>query len=45
MVGGPALLDGRPVMVIGHQKGTDTESNIFRNFGSPHPRGSARRSA
>ena len=39
IVGGPALLDGRPVMVIGHQKGTDTESNIARNFGSPHPEG------
>jgi acetyl-CoA carboxylase carboxyl transferase subunit alpha len=39
IVGGPALLDGRPVMVIGHQKGTDTETNILRNFGSPHPEG------
>jgi acetyl-CoA carboxylase carboxyl transferase subunit alpha len=39
LVGGPALLDGRPVMVIGHQKGSDTESNIMRNFGSPHPEG------
>ncbi|HEY7737656.1 MAG TPA: acetyl-CoA carboxylase carboxyltransferase subunit alpha [Candidatus Limnocylindria bacterium] len=39
IVGGPALLEGRPVMVIGHQKGTDTESNIFRNFGSPMPEG------
>jgi acetyl-CoA carboxylase carboxyl transferase subunit alpha len=39
IVGGPALLDGRPVVVIGHQKGTDTESNIRRNFGSPHPEG------
>jgi acetyl-CoA carboxylase carboxyl transferase subunit alpha len=39
IVGGPALLDGRPVMVIGHQKGTDTQSNILRNFGSPHPEG------
>ncbi len=39
MVGGPALLDGRPVMLIGHQKGMDTDSNIFRNFGSPHPEG------
>jgi acetyl-CoA carboxylase carboxyl transferase subunit alpha len=39
IVGGPALLDGRPVMVIGHQKGTDTDSNIHRNFGSPHPEG------
>src|SRR2546426_12824984 len=24
---------------IGHQKGNDTDSNIFRNFGSPHPEG------
>ncbi len=39
IVGGPAMLDGIPVMVIGHQKGTDTESNIARNFGSPHPEG------
>jgi len=39
IVGGPALLEGRAVMVIGHQKGTDTESNIFRNFGSPMPEG------
>jgi acetyl-CoA carboxylase carboxyl transferase subunit alpha len=39
IVGGPALLDGHPVMVIGHQKGTDTDSNIFRNFGSAHPEG------
>ena len=39
IVGGPALLSGRSVMVIGHQKGTDTESNIARNFGSPHPEG------
>jgi acetyl-CoA carboxylase carboxyl transferase alpha subunit len=39
VVGGPALLDGRAVMVVGHQKGTDTESNIARNFGSPHPEG------
>jgi acetyl-CoA carboxylase carboxyl transferase subunit alpha len=39
IVGGPALLEGHPVMVIGHQKGTDTDSNILRNFGSPHPEG------
>ena len=39
MVGGPALLDGRAVIVIGHQKGNDTESNIQRNFGSAHPEG------
>jgi acetyl-CoA carboxylase carboxyl transferase alpha subunit len=39
LVGGPALLDGRGVMVIGHQKGNDTDSNIERNFGSAHPEG------
>jgi acetyl-CoA carboxylase carboxyl transferase alpha subunit len=39
VVGGPARLDGRAVMVIGHQKGSDTESNIYRNFGSPMPEG------
>ncbi|HUF07070.1 MAG TPA: acetyl-CoA carboxylase carboxyltransferase subunit alpha [Candidatus Binatia bacterium] len=39
IVAGPAFLEGHPVMVIGHQKGTDTESNIARNFGSPHPEG------
>src|SRR5687767_1160217 len=39
IVGGPARLEGLPVIVIGHQKGTDTESNILRNFGSPHPEG------
>lgn len=39
IVGGPALLDGHAVMVIGHQKGTDTDSNIVRNFGSAHPEG------
>ncbi len=38
IVGGPAMLYGAQVMVIGHQ-GTDTESNILRNFGSPHPEG------
>jgi acetyl-CoA carboxylase carboxyl transferase subunit alpha len=39
IVGGPARLNGRAVMVIGHQKGSDTESNILRNFGSPMPEG------
>ena len=39
IVAGPARLEGVPVMVIGHQKGTDTESNILRNFGSPLPEG------
>ncbi|MFD7668954.1 acetyl-CoA carboxylase carboxyltransferase subunit alpha [Streptomyces sp. NPDC059788] len=39
IVGGPALLDGRPVMVIGHQKGHDTGELIARNFGLAHPEG------
>ena len=39
IVGGPALLDGHPVMLIGHQKGNDTETNIERNFGSARPEG------
>lgn len=37
--GGLARLDGRPVMVMGHQKGRDTRSNLRRNFGMAHPEG------
>lgn len=39
MVGGFAKLDGRPVMVIGTQKGRNTKENVHRNFGCPHPEG------
>jgi acyl-CoA carboxylase subunit beta len=39
MVAGLARLDGRPVAVIGQQKGADTDENIRRNFGMPHPEG------
>ena len=39
IVGGLARLEGRPVMVIGHQKGRDTKDKIFRNFGMPRPEG------
>jgi acetyl-CoA carboxylase carboxyl transferase subunit alpha len=39
IVGGVALLDGKPVTVVGHQKGKDTKDNIARNFGMPHPEG------
>ena len=39
MVAGLARLDGRRVVVIGQQKGSDTEENIRRNFGMPHPEG------
>jgi acetyl-CoA carboxylase carboxyl transferase subunit alpha len=39
IVGGMARLDGRPVMVIGHQKGRDTKEKVRRNFGMPRPEG------
>ncbi|MCW8963499.1 MAG: acetyl-CoA carboxylase carboxyl transferase subunit alpha [Gammaproteobacteria bacterium] len=39
IIGGLARLDGRPVMVIGHQKGRDTNEKIKRNFGMPRPEG------
>jgi len=39
IIGGLAKLDGVPVMVIGHQKGRDTQEKIKRNFGMPKPEG------
>ncbi len=39
IVGGLARMDGRPLMVIGHQKGRDTKEKILRNFGMPRPEG------
>ncbi|MGB0663553.1 MAG: acetyl-CoA carboxylase carboxyl transferase subunit alpha [Pontibacterium sp.] len=39
IVGGTARLAGRPVMVIGHQKGRDIKSKVARNFGMPRPEG------
>jgi acetyl-CoA carboxylase carboxyl transferase subunit alpha len=39
IVGGVARLDGRPVMVIGQQKGRDTKEKLHRNFGMPKPEG------
>jgi len=39
MVAGLARLDGRRIVVIGQQKGSDTDENIRRNFGMPHPEG------
>lgn len=39
IVAGLARLDGRPVMVIGHQKGRDTKEKLKRNFGMPRPEG------
>ncbi|MEB3209766.1 MAG: acetyl-CoA carboxylase carboxyl transferase subunit alpha [Leptolyngbyaceae bacterium] len=39
MVGGIARLDGRPVVMLGHQKGRDTKDNVARNFGMASPGG------
>ncbi|AYA42170.1 acetyl-CoA carboxylase carboxyl transferase subunit alpha [Xenorhabdus nematophila] len=39
IVGGLARIDGRPVMIIGHQKGRETKEKIRRNFGMPSPEG------
>jgi len=39
VMGGLARLDGRPVVVIGHEKGHDTKSRIERNFGMARPEG------
>ena len=39
VMGGLARLEGRPVMVIGHEKGQDTNSRIERNFGMARPEG------
>ncbi len=39
IVGGIARLDGRPVMVIGHQKGREVKEKVLRNFGMPRPEG------
>ena len=39
IVGGLAIVDGLPLVIIGHQKGRDTKENIYRNFGMAHPEG------
>jgi len=39
IVGGFARLAGRPVMLIGHQKGRDTKERVRRNYGMPKPEG------
>jgi acetyl-CoA carboxylase carboxyl transferase subunit alpha len=39
IVCGWARLDGRSIMVLGHQKGRDMKENLRRNFGMPHPEG------
>ena len=39
IVGGLARIDGRPIMIIGHQKGRDTKERVRRNYGMPRPEG------
>jgi acetyl-CoA carboxylase carboxyl transferase subunit alpha len=39
IVGGFAKIDGKPVLVVGQQKGRDTKQKLYRNFGMPHPEG------
>jgi acetyl-CoA carboxylase carboxyl transferase subunit alpha len=39
LIGGLARLGGRPVVVIGHQKGRDTKERVRRNYGMPKPEG------
>ncbi len=39
IVGGFAKIDGMSVMIVGHQKGRDTKTNVMRNFGMPNPEG------
>lgn len=39
IVAGPAVFNGQPVMVVGHQKGSDTKQKIYRNFGYARPEG------
>lgn len=39
IVGGTAFFEGKPVMIIGQQKGRNTKENLKRNFGCPNPEG------
>jgi acetyl-CoA carboxylase carboxyl transferase subunit alpha len=39
ILGGPARFRGRPIMLIGHEKGSDTQSRVKRNFGMAKPEG------
>ena len=39
IVGGLGRIDGRSVVIIGHQKGRDTKAKVKRNFGMPRPEG------
>ena len=39
IVGGPAMLEGRSCMIVGHQKGRNIQERQYRNFGSAKPEG------
>lgn len=39
IIAGLATIEGRKIVLIGHQKGKNTKDNIYRNFGMPHPEG------
>ncbi len=39
IIGGVGRIDGRPIMIIGHQKGRDTKERVRRNYGMPKPEG------
>jgi acetyl-CoA carboxylase carboxyl transferase subunit alpha len=39
IIGGIAMIDNISCVIIGHQKGGDTKSNLYRNFGMPNPEG------
>ncbi|MEM8814838.1 MAG: acetyl-CoA carboxylase carboxyltransferase subunit alpha [Pseudomonadota bacterium] len=39
IIGGPGRIDGRAIMLIGHQKGRDTKERVRRNYGMPKPEG------
>lgn len=39
IIGGLGRLNGRSIMILGHEKGADTEARLRHNFGMPHPEG------
>jgi acetyl-CoA carboxylase carboxyl transferase subunit alpha len=39
IMGGVGRFNGRSIVLIGHQKGTDAKEMVYRNFGMPHPEG------
>jgi acetyl-CoA carboxylase carboxyl transferase subunit alpha len=39
IIGGMGFFDGKPVMIVGQQKGKDTKEKLLRNFGMPKPEG------